>query len=957
MRLFTIDGCDPFLPTLAERLVDGTLWPDGKAPDDPFALARATIYLPTRRAARALSNAVLAATARTATVLPRIASLDEADEGVAGPSHASVLPAAPAKAALAMLIRAFAERTRGEDGARPLLPTSAANDIRLAADLLSLMEQVETQEADWSALPGLVEAAELAAHWEITTRFLEIATTHWPAHLKSAGMLSEAAARTEAAEAARARVPHACGPLIVAGSTGSIPATRRLMAVIAQSPWGAVVLPALDRSARPADWAALDEASDGPAHPQYGMLQLLKALSAAPHEVARLEPRNGGRSSERAAVFAAALRPAVATADWQGMRAAMGGKHRLATALAHVALVEAPDERMEAAAIAVAMRESVALGERVALVTPHRPLARRVRHALARWDIDVDDSAGEPLLATEAGTLTRLIVQAAAGAAPADWLALAKHPALAAALPSGTAMAVERALRGRPIAPHHILTMLAQDGDAARAFAERARAALAPLLDLPMPAGTDRLADATARAVAAVAGSEMHGEELMAARLGELAAAPGLAVTLADWPGALDALLADDVVRRPAPGGALAILGPLEARLQSFDHVVLGGLNEGRWPPTADAGPWMSRGMMHAFGIELPERRIGLAAHDVATLAQQPRATLTRAKAAAGEPTVASRWWQRLLAFAGPGAEPATKRGERLVALASTMDHAPPVDPASRPCPKPPPAARPKTISVTEVSRLIRDPYALYARRILRLKPLDPVDPVPDAGDRGSVIHAALAAFVRRGGARAADPHAAFRAAAQDALVALDHAPDARALWGARLEAMAPAIIAWDRARSGTPYVEIAGEMRVGTHRLRGRLDRIDILSDGTATIVDYKTGAPPSRAEAAALEPQLALEGALAKAGALEEAEPVATVEALDYLVVGKARKPVEPKSIASGDEVDGLITDAQTRLAALLSLYDQEAQGYLSRARVKFAKETSGDYDHLARVAEWSK
>jgi ATP-dependent helicase/nuclease subunit B len=443
------------------------------------------------------------------------------------------------------------------------------------------------------------------------------------------------------------------------------------------------------------------------------------------------------------------------------------------------------------------------------------------------------------------------------------------------------------------------------------------------------------------------------------AALADLAARGELTVPPQDWPATFEALIAGEVVRGPLTEDAVRILGPLEARLQAFDHAILGGLNEGTWPATADAGPWMSRGMMSAFGIDLPERRIGLAAHDFAIAASQPRVTLSRALKSGGEPQVASRWWQRLLAFAGEEAEPARARGARLVHLAGEMDRRPALPPPGRPCPAPPVEARPTSFSVTEVARLVRDPYAVYAKRVLGLKPLDPLEEEPGAGDRGDLVHRVLARFVGEGHHRANDAEGRFHAIVAEELRELSHAPDAQALWGARLAFIAPAVVAAEAERApraARSLTEVEAEATLpGGLVLKGRIDRIDIAPDGSAEVIDYKTGRTPSARQVKSfLEPQLPLEAALIRTGAVEGVPADAPLADLSYVRLAAGREAVEWVPRAGG-EADDLASGALERFLALSALYADPAQGYLSRARLEFAGELDGDYDHLARAAEW--
>ena len=144
------------------------------------------------------------------------------------------------------------------------------------------------------------------------------------------------------------------------------------------------------------------------------------------------------------------------------------------------------------------------------------------------------------------------------------------------------------------------------------------------------------------------------------------------------------------------PGLRVRILGPLEARLTESDRVVLGGLVEGTWPPESRTDAWLSRPMRLNLGLDLPERRIGLSAHDFAQLLGARDVILTHAAKIAGTPTVPSRFIQRLAAVAGERWPDALERGETYLAWARELDRPEAIDrPAPQPAPKPPRAARP----------------------------------------------------------------------------------------------------------------------------------------------------------------------------------------------------------------------------------------------------------------------
>jgi RecB family exonuclease len=359
-------------------------------------------------------------------------------------------------------------------------------------------------------------------------------------------------------------------------------------------------------------------------------------------------------------------------------------------------------------------------------------------------------------------------------------------------------------------------------------------------------------------------------------------------------------------------------------------------------------------------GLLLPERDIGLEAHDWQIAAAAPAVVMTRARRDAEAETVPSRWLNRLVNLLsglpgndGPQALQAMRdRGEAWLALARAAE-APdaPVPAARRPAPRPPVDHRPKRLSVTEIQTLLRDPYAIYARHVLRLNKLDPLRAAPDARLRGTVIHLALETFVRERPAGEAPQDAALRLRATTlrTLEAEVPWPDARALWGARLERALDLFLSVDATAGGeTVVLEDQGRIAVTPALdLTARPDRIDRLPDGRLRIFDYKTGAAPSGKEQKLWDKQLFLTGAMAERGAFA-ALGRAEVAGLTYISMG-AKAAEVPVELPEG-ELD-LVWDDLTRLIAAFAW---RPKGYPSR-RAPRNVAWPGDYDHLARFGEW--
>jgi len=434
-----------------------------------------------------------------------------------------------------------------------------------------------------------------------------------------------------------------------------------------------------------------------------------------------------------------------------------------------------------------------------------------------------------------------------------------------------------------------------------------------------------------------------------------------------EWPAILDALIGTATVK-PRHGGdrRVAIWGALEARLQSVDTLVIGGLNEGTWPRRAQTDRFMSRIMRTGIGLEPPERLIGLAAHDFVMAMGAPEVVLSRSARAGDAPASPSRWLQRLTAFVGKDhADAMHKRGIEVLAWARQLDEGVKQPFTARPAPKPPLDKRPKHFSVTEIETLRRDPYAIYARRILKLAPLDPLIRDPNAAERGTLYHRILHEFTQSD-IDPASPLATsgLLAIARKCFGEEELPADVGAVWGPRFEKMVPEIVAWEAARR--PLIRRSSEMQtdklpVGATgvTLSARADRIDTHPGGLADILDYKTGSYPSKVQAhRLLSPQLALEGALLRRGGFRDLGALRPAD-LAFIRL-KPSGEVKQESIL---DIKGSLKDAQdladeawARLAELLQHYNDPSTGYLSRALPFREGDTEGDYDHLARVLEWS-
>jgi ATP-dependent helicase/nuclease subunit B len=642
--------------------------------------------------------------------------------------------------------------------------------------------------------------------------------------------------------------------------------------------------------------------------------------------------------------------------------------------LTGVKALELADPAEEAQAIAVAMREALEEpGRTVGLVTPDRNLARRVSAHLRRWGVEADDSAGRPLSELAAGTLLLALATAAAEQfAPVALLSLLKHPLVMKGEARldwlEGARLLDLALRGpRPAAglkgiAQHLADRSGRDRDLREAAAGWWKDAAPLLQPLERAFRTERSTVAALLAAVREAASSLTGDMAWAGPAGreaaellaeaETAAAAGGRLAPAELPPILEQLLRGRAVRPPfGQHPRIFIWGLLEARLQQADLMILGGLNEGSWPALPTPDPWLAPRLRHELGLPGLERRIGLAAHDFAGALGGRSVLVTRARRDSRAPAIPSRFWLRLEAMTGGLTRSPTHK-----AWARAIDTPAGYRPERRPEPNPAPALRPRKISVTEVDRLKADPYAFYARKMLRLPSLDEVDAEPSAAWRGSAVHKALEEWMKEDDC---DP-AKLRSRAEALLRRSEAHPLMRALWQPRLmEAIdwIAAEVARNRDRNRLPArAEAWGEIAIAGVTLHGIADRIDRLEDGSLAIIDYKTGTPPGpKAVAEGYSMQLGLLGLIAERRGFEGIEGAPACFEYWSLArkAGRLGYVASPVGGRTGLDPADFTTVAARNFIAAAETWLTGPAPFTAKLHPEHAP--YGEYDQLMRLDEW--
>ena len=949
-QLFNIPMSCSFADVLAEKFLR-------EFEDNPLALTEVLILLPNRRAVKALKDAFVRAKGLTPTLLPRMMPLGDVEEdelflsGGNAQDYLSKMMPSIGRVERELLFTKIIMAKPIEFGMEKMSLNQACF---LAQELGNLIDKANNEELSFDKLETLVPD-EYASHWQDTLKFLQIITHFWPDILAERNLI-DASYRRRILLDAQAEIwqkNKTDKKIIVAGTTATFPAMKRLVQSVLDLPNGEVYLCGLDKNCDELVWNEIDES-----HPQFELKDLLDYLGCSRHEVTDL---CDAESKERECFVSELMRPAKVSDKWLELKsqtwndAAWQGIH----------LLNCADVREEALSIALLMRETLETpAKTAALVTSDRSLARRVAAELERWNIQVDDSAGRPLSLTETGIFLRILAQALRTQKRIDWLSLMKHPLFSFGMDTASVRRLVRRVENvlwrdekedkeaqtfwdnlQEICADFSTLILENQADFKTLLREHIHLA-ERLVQTPDKSGEQRLWSGESGEAAAHFVADLYEK---AEVLGE--------ISCDEYVGLFEALMTGVNVR-PKFGGhpRLKILGPIEARLTHFDVTIIGEVNEGIWPLISASDPWMSRPMKKEFGFSLPEKAVGVMAFDFAQLLCGSEVYLSRAERVLGTPMSKSRWWLRL--------ETLLKALNVDVKKLETMPHskwAKDLDEPSLfvsltpPAPRPPLEARPRELSASAVEKWMRNPYEIFARYILKLKPLEDIEKELDFSDYGTIVHTVLQEFNQK------HPKD-LPPSAREELLALGQAyfdehqvsQEVRAFWEPSFEKAIDWFLAVEkdyRPSVERVMTEIEGKTPIKTggrdFTLKAIADRVDLKKDGTLSIIDYKTGRARTEKEVrAAKAPQLPIEGIIAEAGGF--GVEGRKVSALRYWQLGK-------KETALEEDVEEILEHNLEVIREYATLFELEETSYFCQSNPKELPEYS-DYEHLARIKEWS-
>lgn len=989
-NIFNIPASLPFADTLVRGIIE-------KYGAEQLALADIILLLPNRRSCRAVQEAFLRVTGGKPTILPKMQPIgDVGDEDftfkISLGGIASNLPPVISSTRQRLLLARLVEKWQGSKAEKKKI--SIAQSAHLAVDLAAFLDEVQREQLSFDKL-GKIVPEDLAKHWQVTLDFMDIIIKNWPEILHEKGYIDNGTYRNIAigALAKYWQENPPVRPVIAAGSTGSIPATANLLKVIAASQNGAVILPGLDLIMDETSWEVVAET-----HPQFGLKNLLGNMGIKRGDVGVWENTSlrGGLQPDvsitcaRAQLISEIMRPAETAEKWQNIEAIKDD------AVRGISKITAPTLQDEARVIATIFRDVLETkGKTAALVTNDSSLAARTVSIMARWGVELDNSAGVPLAEVPACVFMRLLARMAEEkTSPITMLACLKHPMAAAGGHVGEFKKHVREIE------KEVLRGLRLDGGIAGmqaaleeknklqlakwlAGVENIIAPFANLMRQKNSAFGDLVVAHIKVSESLAATAEISGAEHLWGRdegaslqeffddLLESCEEIGV-VEPAQYSGILEALLAGKTYR-PKYGShpRIAVLSPIEARMQSFDVVILGGLNEGSWPPIVEAGPWMSRPMRKSFGLSLPERKIGQSAHDFAALLHSKNVILTRSEKVDGTATIACRWLMRLDAVLGIlGKEHLLAPEKPWAEWAGQLNKVDEVVPCAAPRPRVPADAKPMEIPVTQVEKLMGDPYSYYAGKILRLKKLDEIDMEPSARDFGDIIHKVIEGFVNGYDAIAEPARLQFLKDSWANLLKKKHIPLAvQAFWEPRFFNIAEELVEKEKERrQGLKKVlaEVKGAYKItlGDGReftVTARADRLELGLDGKITIIDYKTKSKMDNIKNGILDgtlPQMPIEALMAGAGFEGISGEINDMEYW-YLTGGNDKENAIKEDkiserLGKNVSLEYVLETTKNGLNLLANTFTNPQTPYLSCPDPEKEPDYN-DFEHLARKGEW--
>ncbi|MBR1544477.1 MAG: double-strand break repair protein AddB [Alphaproteobacteria bacterium] len=981
-KVFNISPRYPFLDVLASYIVN-------TAKQDGANIANDIILLPTRRACRHLKDIFLNISGGEAVLLPTILPLGDIDEnGLANLDYEnesldSDLPPAISKIKRNLILSTLIKAKMSD--------FTEEQAYSLAVDLAHLMDTVEMEELSFNNLQYLVPE-EYSIHWQETLEFLKIVTEEYPKILDDNNVMNPVARKValikKQIEYWKKFPPK--GRVFAAGSTGSLVPISYMLRFISKMERGFLILPGLDKNISDKDFEILtaDYPKTNQNHPQYGLLKLIKGLDLKISDVPELPiyREYDIADSDRELLSSHIMLSSEMNDDWSNLPKL---KNDVLSDVSELCLDTDSDEVF---AVAGLLRKAVAENKKALLITPDRKIAKSVANELKRWNIIVDDSAGIPASDTTTGNYIILVLKMLYdNFSPYSILAVLKHKYTSLGYKKDELDNIisdfeNKVLRGKislntldkmiqeASKYDNVYNLLLKIKDVSKGMYEKITDSQkysiydllyshlslvenfvsGPDVDVnDVMWNSDLHSDLSAELSSLLSSLKEIKEENNSVKIDEMTASAYF-VFISNY--LLSLSLRPKINSHPN----IAIMNSIEARLITADLYIMSGLNEDTFPSVTSDDPWMSRPMKAKFKLPLPERKIGLSSHDFVEFFCKKNVVMTHAVKVDGVNTITSRWLTKLSAIVNIAnlqwKNPLSEEVKSWIRLSSFSSNS---SRCKRPAPCPPVDARPKKLSATWIEKWYRDPYIIFANKILKLKKLDDINPVAGPAELGTVIHNSLEEFKKK------------NLSTFDELMQIMHNNAVPYMdipqidfWYTKFETVAKWFIDYEASIKNLisfSFQEETGKLKITPNfTITAKADRIDVLRDNRAIVFDYKTGTPPSEKEVlSGYAPQLPIEALILKNGGFDNIKTNSKIGGVRYIkLTGSQNGHISGEKL--DDSIDEIVETAFKNLKENIELFSRQSTPYLSRPnpnKVGHSIENYSEYAHLARVKEWNE
>lgn len=942
MNLFYLSAEQDFLLELTKGI--STRFAD-------IELSKITILLPTRRACQKLTEILIEQNSKL--ILPKILPMGDIEEDEILPSDFIddfdlTIPQAFNPTDQLLLLSTLFNKL------------SCVESIDVAQGLSKLLSRLHKDEIALSKLAN-ISFGDVPEHVNTLIEYLHILSSKWPSLDKKHNKIDFIQRRNlqinKRVELWKQHPP--TYPVIAAGSSGSVKSTSRLLKTLANLPNGYVVLRGIDPNDGLNDLQNIDCY-----HPLFYLESFIKEVGA---DISMLKNwSNTASDTVRSKFLKEAMRSACTVDQWSAL------SPKQFQDLDNLTIIECQSQHEEAAVIALKLRETLLTNKTIAVVSNDTDLLIKLRSLMEVWDIKLNDSHGILLTYTPQIAFLKLIIDVVHDFSLLNLLALFKHQYFCLNRDRSELLEIVYRLEISYLRGVCSFTSLEELIKLVKNNAVSDMLCSFEKIIKPLKTSTNFsktlhnhiIAAEQLSGVQALWGDDA-GSALSKALNEILTSSTNLQYQKSeDYWSILNKLLQNKKYY-PYQDNAIAILSSMESRLLHFDVVILAGLNEGSWPGNIAIDPWFNSNIAGDLGLVSEEHKIGLAAHDFYCLAHMSEVLLTRSNKIGGSPTTPSRWLIRLEALLKKVDKLKQVKqhkhklqywAEQLFLPKEYRDYIPQM-------PKPPFEFRPKEFSVTQVEKLMRDPYGFYAAKILKLKPLDPIDKDPDQRDFGNFIHLVIDEFNKLFSGLDPDQYlSTLLALAQHNIKHISARPIIQRIWLPRFTEIAKWLVEFETIRRKSPTNKIHSEIKgkfifdtkYGPATISAKADRVE-SDNGLVTIMDFKTGIVPTNIDIlTGHSPQLTLEALIAEQGDFADlnTNQKLIVKELVYAQLASGSK-LGNLSIVKHD-ISKLIEAAKRGIKQLAEIYLDENTAYIICPSHKH-RPNYNEYEHLERIDEW--